>query len=76
MISFILGHIFSRVLDLSASARRSDYERDLEIFRLRHQRRILQRTHRHPPRLRRWEKRRLAILAAKLKAVTSSSRSR
>ena len=41
MIYFVLGRIFSFLLDLNAVARRSDHQKDLEIMLLRQQLRIL-----------------------------------
>ncbi len=76
MIYFLLAHSFAFLLDLVAIARRSDHQKDLEILFLRQQLRILQRKHAHPPRISRWEKLTLAVLAAKLRAVGTSARSR
>ncbi len=74
MIVFVLGRIFSLVLDVIAVARRSDHQKDLEILLLRHQLRILQRQQPRPPRLCLWDKLGLTVLAAKLVARSSSRR--
>ena len=76
MIYFVPGGIFSILLDLIAVAWRSEHEKDLEILLLRQQLRILQRKHPHPPRLSRWEKLGLAVLAARLLTLSSNARSR
>ncbi len=76
MIYFLLAHTFTFLLDLVATVRRSDQEKDLEILLLRQQLRILQRKHPHPPRLSRWEKLGLAVLAGKLIAAGGRARSR
>ncbi len=76
MIYFVLGRIFSLLLDLIAVVWRSDHEKDIEILLLRQQVRILQRKHSHSPRLSRWEKVDLAVLAARLVALSSTGRSR
>ena len=76
MIFFLLARIFAFLLDLIAIASRSDHEKDLEILLLRQQVRILQRTHPRPPRISCWEKRGLAVLAAKLTAGSSNARAR
>ena len=76
MTFFVLGRIFSILLDLLAVAGRSQDEKDLEILLLRQQLRILQHKHPHPPRLSRWEKLGLAILAAQLVSLSSTGRSR
>ncbi len=76
MIYFVLAQILGVLLDLTATLRCSDQEKDLEILLLRQQLRILQRQHPHPPRISRWEKVALAVLAAKLTAAGSSVRHR
>ena len=76
MIYCILAHILTFLLDLIATLQCSQDEKDLEILLLRQQLRILQRKHAHPPRLSRWEKLGLAVLAAKLIAVRRGARSR
>ena len=76
MSYFALGRIFSLLLDLIAIVWRSEHEKDLEILLLRQQLRILQRKHPHPPRLSRCEKLGLAILAARLVALSRTGRNR
>jgi putative transposase len=76
MIYFLLAHCLAFLLDVIAIAGRSDREKDLEILLLRQQLRMLQRKHPHPPRLSRWEKLGLAVLAAKLRALSSGARTR
>ncbi|HSH77553.1 MAG TPA: integrase core domain-containing protein [Herpetosiphonaceae bacterium] len=76
MLYFLLAHTCTFLLDVVATVRRSDREKDPEILLLRQQLRILQRKHPHPPRLSRWEKLGLAVLAAKLTAAGGGARSR
>ena len=52
----MLAYLFSALLDLLSLFARSEREKDLEIFLLRQQIRILQRTHARPSRLSWWEK--------------------
>ncbi len=75
MIYFVLGRIFSLLLDLIDVTTCSDHEKDLEILLLRQQVRILQRKHPHPPCLFRWETLGLAILAARLISLSSTGHS-
>ncbi len=63
MLFFVLGRLFSLLLDLIAVTCRSEHAKDLEILLLRHQLRILQRKHPHPPRLSPVEKLGLAVMA-------------
>ncbi len=76
MIFFVLAHAWSVLLDLFSLIGRSDYDKEVEILLLRQQLRILQRKRPCPPRLSRWEKLALAVLAAKLTAVGGSARNR
>jgi putative transposase len=76
MIYFLLTYILAFLLDLIGTVSRSDPEKDLEILFLRQQLRILRRKHPHPPRLSRWEKLGLAVLAAKLTAVRRGAHAR
>ncbi len=76
MIYFVLGRIFSLLLDLMTVTWRSDHEKDLELLLLRQQLRILQRKHPSPPRLSRWERLGLAVLAARLMACGRTGRNR
>jgi hypothetical protein len=73
MIWFILGHLFSSLLSIFNLARLSDQEKDLEILILRHQLAILQRKLKHPVKPTRIEKMTLAVLASKLKQLSTES---
>ncbi len=73
---FVLTHVLSFLLDLVATARRSDREEDLELLLLRQQLRIFQRKQAQPVRISRWEKLILAALAVKLTQLTTNGRSR
>src|SRR3712207_5940201 len=67
MVWWVLAHVASFVVDLLVVASpRSDRDKGLEILLLRHQVRLLQRRQPRPPRLSRWEKLTVAVLAAKL----------
>jgi hypothetical protein len=66
MLYLLLAQIVSLLFDLFAIARRSQRDKDLEILLLRQQLRILQRHHPATPRISRWEKFALAVLASKL----------
>jgi len=70
MAWFILKHIFATFFDLINIRQLTDQERELEILILRQQLSILQRKLNHPIKPNRAEKLTLAVLAAKLKAVT------
>jgi hypothetical protein len=59
-------HLLALVLDLLAARRHDDRAKDLEIALLRQQVRILQREHRQPPHLSRWDRLILALLAHQL----------
>ena len=76
MIYFLIARIFAFRLDLIAIMCHADHEKDLAILLLRQQVRILQRKHPHPPRLSRWENLGLAVLTARLSAVSSHARTR
>ena len=76
MIFAFLRHLLSCLLDLLAVLGRSAQDKDLEILLLGHQLRILQRKHPHPPRLSRWEKRTLLVLAGPLTRLTYSAGTR
>jgi len=66
VVWWTLAHVASFVVDLLVAAKpRTDRDKDLEILLLRHQVRLLQRRQSGPPRLSRWEKLTLAVLAAK-----------
>src|SRR3954452_24383402 len=76
MLWAVLTHLVGFVVDLVINARRTEDAKDLEIALLRHQLRLLLRRSSHPPRLSRWEKLTLAVLAAKLGRVVAGSRGR
>ncbi len=65
MLYHVLTQLISLLLDLFAISHRSHSQKDLEILLLRQQLRILQRHHPVTPRISRWEKLGLAVLAAK-----------
>src|SRR5690348_8220491 len=69
---YLVLHIFRLLLDLLATRRLSDQQKDLEILLLRHQLRILQRKlpNSRSPRISVWEKGSLAVLAAQFKSLT------
>jgi hypothetical protein len=66
MLYFIFAQLFSLLLSCWAGFGRSDRHKDLEILLLRQQLRIMQRHQSQKPKLSRWEKLTLAVLAAKL----------
>ena len=74
MLFFLLAHVFSLLLDLIWVGHRSEHDKDLEILLLRQQLRVLQRKQPQPPRISRWEKLALVVLASKLTGMTTSSR--
>ncbi len=76
MLFLFLQQLVSLLLDLIIMTARSDCDKDLEILLLRHQLRILRRKHPHPPRISRWEKVSLLVLAGKLTTLTNNSRVR
>ena len=66
MVWSLVAHVVSFVVELvGVAGPRDDRHKDLEILLLRHQVRLLQRRQPRPPRLSRWEKLTLAVLAAK-----------
>lgn len=69
MLYHMLAQLISLLFDLFTTSRRSDQQKDLEILLLRQQLRILQRHHPGTPRISRWEKLGLAVLAAKFTGV-------
>ena len=69
MLFFLLAQAFSLLLDLIWLGRRADHDKDVEILLLRQQLRILQRKQPRPPRISRWEKLTLLVLAGKLTAT-------
>ncbi len=72
----VLVHLAGFIVDLAVGARRAEQENDLEIALLRHQVRLLRRRVSRPPRLSRWEKLTLAVLATKLSRLGTSQRER
>ena len=76
MIFFLLAHAWALLLDLIWLGRQSNLDKDVEILLLRQQLRILQRKQPRPPRISRWERLTLLVLAGKLTAMTNSARIR
>ena len=74
MVWFVLARVLAFLVDLIVVRHRSACEKDLEIVLLRHQLRLLQRQCPQPPRLARWEKLPLAVLAAKLAGMAAGGR--
>ena len=59
------------MLDILTLRRQSEHEKDIEILLLRQQLRIVERKQLRTYRLSRWEKLNLAVLTARLKAITA-----
>ncbi len=76
MIFFLVAHVFSILVDLIGLSRQTDRDKDVEILLLRQQLRILQRKQAHAPRISRWEKLTLLVLASKLTGLTTGARIR
>src|ERR687885_273174 len=76
MVWFLLAQVLAILVDLLAMGRRSADEKDLEIVLLSHQLRLLQRRQPAAPRLARWEKLPLAVLAAKLAGAVAGGKGR
>ena len=76
MLFAALAQLLSLLIDLATTPWRADREKDLEILLLRRQLAILMRTQARQPRLTRWEKLGLAVLAAKLSQLSSGTRTR
>src|SRR4028118_2312323 len=76
MMFFLVAHVFSMLLDLIGLGRQTDRGKDLEILLLRHQLLILHRKQPHVPRISRWEKLTLVLLARNLTGLATSARSR
>ncbi len=72
----VLVHLAGFMVDLTVGVRRAEQAKDLEIALLRHQVRLLQRRASRPPRLSRWEKLTLAVLATKFSRLTTGPRER
>ena len=73
MIWFMIGHLFSTLLEWLSIGRLSEQEKDLEILLLRQQLVILERKLDKPILPSRIEKLTIAVVAAKLKATTKYS---
>ena len=71
----VVAHLMALLLDLVMARRQSEGAKDLEIAVLRPQLRMLERR-RPRPRLSRWERLTLALLATKLRHRTSDARQR
>jgi hypothetical protein len=73
---FLVLRILSLLLDLLATKRMSDPQKDMEILLLRHQLRILQRKLPSPqaPRISAWEKGILSVLAVKFQKCCEGTR--
>jgi putative transposase len=81
MLYYVLAHLVSLLLDLFTTWRRTDQQKDLEILLLRQMERsailrILQRRHPIAPRISRWDKLGLAILAAKFAGLGRDAKSK
>jgi putative transposase len=76
MFWFVVAQVFTWVLDVLAVLGQSDHEKDIEILLLRQQLRIVDRKQARPRHLSRGEKLSLAVLSARLKAVTAGGRER
>ena len=63
----ILAQLFWLGLDVVGVFTQSERQQAVEVILLRQQLRILERKQRRPPRISRWEKLTLAVLAARLK---------
>src|SRR6476646_10406706 len=75
MLYPLLAQLFSLLLDLFPTWRRRDQQKDRAILVLRQQLRILQRPHPTAPCISRWEKRGLAVLAAKFTGLGRGAKS-
>jgi putative transposase len=76
MIFFLVAHTFSVLLDLVMLIARSEQDKDIEILLLQQQLRLLQRKQSRSPRVSRWEKLTLLVLANKRTEMTNSARAR
>src|SRR5256714_14230272 len=76
MLWTVLTHLAGFVVDLAVGARRTEDAKDLEIALLRHRLRLLLRRSSRPPRLSRWEKLTITVLAARLGRLVAGSRDR
>jgi putative transposase len=73
MFWLALAHLVTLLLDLLTARRQLEGAKNLEILLLRHQLRVLQRR-RPQPRLSRWERLTLVLLATKLRRLTAEAR--
>jgi putative transposase len=76
MLYHLLAHLVAFLIELFTIRCRSDQPKDLEILLLRQQLRILQRHHPATPRIARWEKLGLAVLAAKFTDLGSGAKTK
>jgi len=70
---YLVLHVFRLLLDVLATSRLSDRQKDIEILLLRQQLRILQRKVSRSPRIPIWEKGILAILAVQLRRYSEGT---
>ncbi len=70
---YLVMHVFSLLLDVLATSRLSDRQKDIEILLLRQQLRILQRKVSRSPSIPIWEKGILAILAVQLRRYSEGT---
>ena len=76
MVWSIVAQVFGLILDVLGLLHQTSREKDLEVLLLRQHLRIVERQQAHRPRLSRWEKLTLVVLAVHLKAGTENSRRR
>jgi len=76
MLFLLLAQAFSLLLDLIWFGRQTNIDKDAEILLRRQQLRILQRKHPHAPRISRWEKLTVVVLARELTGLTASAHRR
>src|SRR5881392_557741 len=76
MVWFVVGQVFTMLLDILALRGQSEREKDIEILLLRQQLRIIERKQSRLHRLSHWEKLSLAVLTTRFKAVTTGGRER
>lgn len=74
MLFMLIAQLVSLFLDLFTISRRSKCDEDLQILLLRQQLLIIQRRLPAAPRISRWEKLHLAVLAARLAAIGREGR--
>ena len=76
MVWFVLAQFLTLILEMLALRGQSEREKDIEILLLRQQLRIVERKQSRPSRLSRGEKLSLAVLTARLKAMSPGGRER